>query len=67
MYSHTKFDDFIFEQIISGLDKSLQASLKMSYARNKILDRENKRIEKEQLKQEVGDYVLSKLSATVDV
>jgi len=37
------------------------------YAKNRILERENYLKEKEQLKQEVAEYVISHIKATVDI
>ena len=37
------------------------------YAHSRIIDEENRRREKEQLKQEVAEYVISHIKATVDI
>ena len=37
------------------------------YARSKMYDEENHRREMEQLKQEVAEYVISHIKATVDI
>ena len=37
------------------------------YARSKMYDEENLRREKEQFKQEVAEYVISHIKATVDI
>lgn len=37
------------------------------YAKSRIIDEENRRREKEQLKQEVAEYVISHIKATVDI
>lgn len=37
------------------------------YARSKMYDEENHRREKEQFKQEVAEYVISHIKATVDI
>ena len=37
------------------------------YANSRIIDEENRRREKEQLKQEVAEYVISHIKATVDI
>lgn len=37
------------------------------YAQSRIIDEENRRREKEQLKQEVAEYVISHIKATVDI
>lgn len=45
----------------------MQATLSIMYARGKILDREYHRQEMEQMKKEIADDVLSRITATVDV
>lgn len=45
----------------------MQATLSIMYARAKILDREYHRQEMEQMKKEIADDVLSRITATVDV
>ena len=45
----------------------MQATLNLMYARAKILDREYHRQEMEQMKKEIADDVLSRITATVDV
>ena len=65
MYNKQK--DFMFESIISGLDQATQTALRIIYAKNRILERENYLKEKEQLKQEVAEYVISHIKATVDI
>ena len=37
------------------------------YANSRIIDEENRRREKEQFKQEVAEYVISHIKATVDI
>ena len=67
MYNYSKQNDYIFQQLISGMEKSMQATLNLMYARAKILDREYHRQEMEQMKKEIADDVLSRITATVDV
>ena len=59
--------DFMFSYLISGFEKSMQATLNMMYARSNMIDEENHRREMEQLKREIEADILSRLSATVDV
>ena len=59
--------DILFNSLISGLDKSLQATLKMMYTRSQMIDEYNHKREMEQMKKEIADDVLSRISATVDV
>ena len=65
MYNSQK--DALFSYLISGLEKSAQATLNLMYARSKMYDEENLRREKEQFKQEVAEYVISHIKATVDI
>ena len=65
MYNRQK--DFMFESIIKGLDQATQAALRMMYTQSRIIDEENIRREKEQFKQEVAEYVISNIKATVDI
>ena len=65
MYNRQK--DFMFESIIKGLDQATQAALRMMYTQSRIIDEENIRREKEQFKQEVAEYVISHIKATVDI
>ena len=39
----------------------------MMYTQSRIIDEENIRREKEQFKQEVAEYVISNIKATVDI
>lgn len=59
--------DILFQTLISGLEKSVQLTLSQMYANGKRIDEENHRREMEQLKKEIVDEVLSRISATVDV
>ena len=60
-------NDILFDSLISGLDKSLQATMKMMYTRSQMIDEYNHQREMEQMKKEIADDVLSRISATVDV
>ena len=57
----------MFCYLISGFEKSMQATLNMMYARSNMIDEENHRREMEQMKKEIADDVISRISATVDV
>ena len=59
--------DFMFSYLISGFEKSMQATLNAMYAKSNMIDEENHRREMEQMKKEIADDVMSRLSATVDV
>lgn len=60
-------NDFIFEYFIKGLGQTAQATLRQMYMESQRLEAMNRRREYEQLKQDVLDYVISHLSATVDI
>ena len=57
----------MFNYLISGFEKSMQATLNMMYARSNMIDEINHRHEMEQMKKEIADDVISRISATVDV
>lgn len=57
----------MFSYLISGFEKSMQSTLNMMYARSNMIDEENHRREMEQMKKEIADDVISRISATVDV
>jgi len=57
----------MFNYLISGFEKSMQATLNQMYYQSCRLDEENHRREMEQMKKEIANDVLSRLSATVDV
>lgn len=59
--------DYLFNQLITGMDKATQATLWMMYNNSNHIDDFNHRQEMEQMKKEIADDVLSRLSATVDV
>ena len=60
-------NDILFDSLISGLDKSLQATIKMMYTHSQMINDLNHKREMEQMKNEIADDVLSRISATVDV
>ena len=59
--------DWMFQSLISGMDKSMQATLNMMYHNSMMIDEMNHRREMEQMKEEIVQEVLSRISATVDV
>lgn len=59
--------DWMFQSLISGMDKSMQATLNMMYHNSMMIDEMNHRREMEQMKEEIIQEVLSRISATVDV
>lgn len=59
--------DWLFQSLISGLDKSMQATLMLMYHNSMMIDEAARRREMEQMKEEIIQEVLSRISATVDV
>lgn len=59
--------DYIFEQVIGGLEQSMQATLRMMYAHIKLQDQIEKRREREQLKKEIMSEIITNIKATVDI
>ena len=59
--------DWMFQSLISGMDKSMQTTLDMMYNNSMMIDEMNHRREMEQMKEEIVQEVLSRISATVDV
>ena len=49
------------------MDSKLQAQLRFLYERDRILSEYQDRQEREQFKEEVAEYVISRIKATVDV
>ena len=64
---HNRQNDFMFEYFIKGLDQAAQMTLRQMYMNSQRFEEMNRRREYEQLKQEVLDYVISHLSASVDI
>ena len=59
--------DWLFQSLISGMDKSMQTTLNRMYHNSIMIDEMNHRREMEQMKEEIVQEVLSRISATVDV
>lgn len=59
--------DWMFQSLISGMDKSMQTTLNRMYHNSIMIDEMNHRREMEQMKEEIVQEVLSRISATVDV
>ena len=64
---NNSYDMQIFNHLIAGLDKSLQASLRLMYTRSCMLEEANHKREMEKMKKEIADYVISHISATADI
>lgn len=59
--------DFLFEAIIGGMDEAMQATLRQMYNQTRINDMFIRQREMEQIKREVAEYVMSHMTATLDV
>ena len=57
----------IFENFLKGMDKEMQAQLRYWYTHSMMLDEINRKKEYEQLKQEIIEEVLARISITADV
>lgn len=65
--AYNRREEDMFRYFISGLDQKMQAQLSLMFAHNKIMAEEEHRREMEQMKEEIVQEVLSRISATVDV
>lgn len=54
--------DAMFDCFINGLDSKMQATLNMMYMNSRRIDEMNHRREMEQMKQEIMEEVLSRIS-----
>lgn len=59
--------DCMFDYFIQGMDEKMQTTLNMMYHNSCMIDEENHRREMEQMKEEIVQEVLSRISATVGV
>ena len=66
-YMRNTQKDWMFQSLISGWDKSMQATLNLMYHNSMMIDEENHRREMAEMKEEIIQEVLSRISATVDV
>ena len=66
-YMRNTQKDWMFQSLISGLDKSMQATLNLMYHNSMMIDEENHRREMAEMKEEIIQEVLSRISATVEV
>ena len=59
--------DYMFDYFIQGMDEKMQNTLNMMYLNSCMIDKEPHRREMEQMKEEIIQEVLSRITATVDV
>ena len=59
-------NDAMFEYFISGLDQKMQATLAMMYNNSRRIDEANRRREMEQMKREITEDVLARVSIWIE-
>ena len=59
--------EILFDYFIKGMEENMQITLKMMYLNSCNIAEANHRREMEQMKEEITQDVLSRISATVDV
>lgn len=59
-------NDDLFRHFISGMDQKMQAELSWMYAHNRMTDEINRRREMEQMKQEITEEVMSRISIWIE-
>ena len=63
---YSRRDEDLFRHFISGFDQKMQAQLSIMFAHNKIMEREEHRREMEQMKREITEDVLSRVSIRLE-
>lgn len=63
---YSRRDEDLFRHFISGFDQKMQAQLSIMFAHNKIMEREEHRREMEQMKREITEDVLSRISIRLE-
>ena len=64
--NYTRRDEDMFRYFISGLDQKMQVQLSLMFAHNKIMAGEEHRREMEQMKREITEDVLSRISIRLE-
>ena len=64
--SYNRREDDMFRYFISGLDQKMQSQLSLMFAHNKIMAGEEHRREMEQMKREITEDVLSRISIRLE-
>ena len=59
-------NDEMFNYFISGLDQKMQATLAMMYNNSRRIDEANRRREMEQMKREITEDVLARVSIWIE-
>ena len=58
--------DYMFNYLISGMDKKMQATLNMMYMNSMRIDEANHQREMEQMKKEITEDVMSRVSIQLE-
>ena len=64
--TYNRQEEDMFRYFISGMDKKMQAQLNLMFAHNKIMAGEEHRREMEQMKREITEDVLSRISIRLE-
>ena len=64
--NYTRRDEDMFRYFISGMDQKMQAQLNLMFAHNKLMAGEEHRREMEQMKREITEDVLSRISIRLE-
>lgn len=60
--TYNRRDEDMFRYFISGMDQKMQAQLNLMFAHNKLMAGEEHRREMEQMKREITEDVMSRIS-----
>ena len=58
--------DCMFDYFIKGMDEKMQTTLRMMYMNSKMIDEDNHRREMEEMKKEITEDVLSRISVQLE-
>ena len=64
--NYSRRDEDMFRYFISGLDQKMQAQLNLMFAHNKLMAGEEHRREMEQIKNEITEDVMSRISIRLE-
>ena len=64
--NYSRRDEDMFRYFISGMDQKMQAQLNLMFAHNKLMAGEEHRREMEQMKREITEDVLSRISIRLE-
>ena len=64
--TYNRRDEDMFRYFISGMDQKMQAQLNLMFAHNKLMAGEEHRREMEQIKREITEDVMSRISIRLE-